>query len=97
MRKHGRTDANQETIIAALRSSGATVQPLSAVGSGCPDILVGFRGQDHLMEIKNPNVSLRDQRLTKDEAAWHNSWRGHRVWIVCTPEQAISIITKRRL
>ena len=41
MRRAARTDANQAEIVAALRGVGASVQPLHAVGQGCPDLLVG--------------------------------------------------------
>lgn len=44
MRRRAHTDRNQPAIVAALRGIGATVQPLHAVGQGCPDLLVGYRG-----------------------------------------------------
>lgn len=47
-----RVDANQRSIVADLRAIGATVEDLHEVGDGCPDIAVGFRGQNYLFEIK---------------------------------------------
>ena len=47
-----RVDMNQPEIVADLRGIGATVQHLHMVGKGCPDILVGFRGNNWLFEIK---------------------------------------------
>jgi hypothetical protein len=66
-----RIDANQPTIVAGLRESGAFVQSLAAVGQGVPDLLVGFRGAWYLLEIKNPNVPPSKQQLTADERGWH--------------------------
>ena len=43
-----RTDANHQEIVAALQTIGATVQDLSQVGAGCPDILVGYKKQNYL-------------------------------------------------
>jgi hypothetical protein len=82
-----KVDANQPAIVKALRDIGATVQHLHMVGDGCPDILVGFRGRTYLMEIK----ASKRAKLTPDERAWHESWRGT-VFVVTSPEQAIEII-----
>ncbi len=67
------TDANQQAIIDALRAAGATVHSLHRVGGGCPDLLVGFRGQNYLLEVKNPDTY---GRLGKKQLAWHKEWRG---------------------
>lgn len=81
-------DANQSEIVAALRAAGATVQHLHEVGRGCPDILVGFRGQNYLFEIKNP---FRPWRFTHLEQAWLNDWRGQ-VDKIEMAEQALRIM-----
>jgi Holliday junction resolvase len=52
VRRAARTDANQDGIVAALRGAGASVQSLAATGKGCPDLLVGWRGANLLMECK---------------------------------------------
>jgi len=83
-----RVDANQPAIVAALRDIGATVQHLHMVGDGCPDILVGYKGRTYVMEIKATPKS----RLTDDERAWHEDWRGT-VFVVTSPEQAVEIVT----
>lgn len=81
-----RTDRNQAEIVAALRQAGATVQHLHTLGRGCPDILVGYRGANYLMEIKAPGG-----RVTPDEAAWLQAWRG-RAAIVASAQQALEEI-----
>jgi len=85
------TDANQSEIVAALRELGATVTVLSQVGYGCPDILVGFRGINYTMEIKDGSKSPSRQQLTPAEMRWHNEWQGQRA-VVNSISAAISVI-----
>ena len=86
-----RVDANQPEIVKALRSVGATVQHLHEVGGGCPDTMVGFRGRNHLLEIKDGSKAPSAQRLTRHELGWHLHWQGE-VHIVATVEQALRAI-----
>lgn len=69
-------DANQNEIVEFLRKQGATVQILSSVGKGCPDILVGFNGKNLLMEIKDGSKTASQTKLTSDQVKWHSEWRG---------------------
>ena len=91
MRLASRIDDNQVEIVKALREVGATVQPLHAVGAGCPDILVGFRGTNLLMEIKDGSKSPSRRKLTPDQVAWHGHWFGQ-VAIVNSVQQAIDAL-----
>lgn len=86
-----RTDQNQSEIVTALRQAGATVQPLHTVGRGCPDVLVGFRGANYLIEVKNPAQKPSARKLTPDEAQWHAAWRGQKA-IVETADEALRAI-----
>lgn len=87
----GRQDANQPDIVSGLLYMGATVQVLSAVGQGCPDLMIGWKGQNYLIEIKNPEKPKGDQRLTPDQIKWHGFWRGQKA-VARTIEDAIAII-----
>ena len=53
MSRAKRVDANQGEIVDALRAVGAKVQPLHMVGEGVPDLLVRYRGDLHLVEVKD--------------------------------------------
>lgn len=86
MRRAAKIDRNQPEIVDALRDEGASVQILSAVGKGCPDILVGYNEVNYLMEIK-----YEDGKLTDDQRVWHTHWLG-KVYIVRTPHDAIRLI-----
>ena len=88
MRRAARVDANHKQIVKGLRSSGCTVQDLSAVGKGCPDILVGRNGVNVLMEIKTAKGKLSDV-----QKSWHESWRGL-VATVTSYDQAIEILNE---
>ena len=91
MRRAAKVDANQAEIVQALRQIGATVQSLAAVGNGCPDLLVGFRGKNWLLEIKDGNKPPSAQKLTPDQVEWHRVWAGH-VVVVNSVESAIAAI-----
>ena len=71
-----RTDANQTAIVSAFRKLGATVAITSALGKGFPDLVVGYRGQNFLVEIKDGSKPPSAQKLTPDEAAFVEKWRG---------------------
>ena len=76
MRRAAKVDANQAEIVAALRAVGATVQPLHSVGKGCPDLLVGYRGRNLLIEVKDGAKPPSARKLTPDQIEWHATWRG---------------------
>ena len=59
-----RIDDNQEGIVAALREAGATVQSTAAVGSGCPDLIVGYEGRNFLLEVKDGEKPPSRRALT---------------------------------
>ena len=82
------TDANQAEIVADLRKAGATVTSLHEVGYGCPDLLVGFRGVNYLIEIK---MDLVTAQLTPWQVDFHEAWRGQ-VDVARTSEEALRII-----
>ena len=84
-------DVTQVEIVDALRKAGATVQHLHTVGQGCPDLLVGFRGQNFLIECK-PNIGSPTRRkLRPNQQEWHDGWKGS-VAVVETPEAALAVI-----
>ena len=91
MRRAARIDRNQPDIIKALRYAGATVQPTHTLGKGCPDLLVGFRGENFLLEIKDGGKSPSRRKLTNDETTWIENWRG-KVRVISTIDEALDAI-----
>lgn len=77
MRRKARTDDNQTAVADELRARGLSVDTRCAkIGGGFPDMVVGWRGLTVLVELKNPDQPPSKQRLTDDERAWIESWRG---------------------
>lgn len=91
MRRAAKVDTNQPAIVQALREVGATVEPTHMLGRGFPDIVVGFRGVNYLIEIKDGEKSPSKRRLTSDEKEWHLAWNGT-VDIVESVEDAYEVL-----
>ena len=93
MRRAARTDANQDAIVRALEKTGATVQSLGAVGSGCPDLLVGRLGINVLLEVKQPGEKIRTDERGEKQRTFHASWRGQ-VAVVRDEFEAMEVVLK---
>ncbi len=93
MRRAHRTDANQQEIVRALRQIGASVAVTSAVGDGFVDLVVGYRGKNILLELKDGSKPPSAQKLTTDEQAFFATWRGFAV-VVRSVEEAIAVVVK---
>lgn len=89
--KAKKIDKNHGEIVNALRKAGATVQSLAGVGDGCPDLLVGYRGVNYLIEVKDGSKIPSKQKLTADQIKWHLLWGGM-VKIAKNVEEAFEII-----
>ena len=92
MRRAARTDQNHDEIVQALRKAGATVQSLAAVGAGVPDLLVGFRKQTFLVEVKNGQASPSERKLTPAQVIWHHNWNGGPLAVVGSVEDALKLL-----
>lgn len=93
MRRAAAVDANQSEIVAALRKIGATVQPLHAVGGGCPDLLVGFgHAMNFLFEVKDGSKPLSQRKLTPAQVDFHANWRGQ-VCVVSSVDEAFHALS----
>lgn len=95
--RHTKRDANHRAIVTALRQANATVVDLAAVGGGCPDLLVGFRGCNYLLEVKNPNRTGKKLHGTAQletgerQDKFRDTWRGHRA-VVTTELESLEAI-----
>lgn len=91
MRRAARIDDNQNEIVDALRSVGASVAITSMVGDGFPDLTVGFRDINYLIEIKDGSKPPSRRQLTRPEQVFHDSWWG-RIDIVNSVDEALYVI-----
>lgn len=98
MRRASNVDREQAAIVEALRAIGCSVQSLAFVGSGCPDLLVGYRSRNWLLEVKSP-IGKRGgehhsgQALRPIQREWHESWRGQAA-VVRSVEEAVVVVTE---
>lgn len=100
MRIAAKIDANQPEIVKALRKIGCTVEILSAVGKGCPDIIVGYKThsgdkRNVFFEIKDGAKPKSARKLTPDQVVWHEKWQGL-VYVVESVDDALKIIGELR-
>ena len=86
-----RVDANQLEIIKALLAIGCTVADTSRAGEGFPDLVVGYRGKNYLIECKDGNKRPSERRLTPAQIRFHKQWRGQIV-TVKNADEAISVV-----
>lgn len=71
-----RVDDNQKRIVEQLRKLNISVQHLHTVGQGCPDLLLGFRNRNFLVELKDESKPASAKKLTDDEQEFFNEWNG---------------------
>ena len=86
-----RVDDNQNEIVAALRACGATVRIISQ-GGGIPDLLVGYRGNTILIEVKDGSKVPSAQKLTEAEQEFFDTWRGGTVVIINSVDKALDLL-----
>lgn len=93
MRRAGNVDANQAAVVRKLRECAVKVEVLSDVGKGVPDLLLGFRGVNILLELKNGDKPPSARNLTADQKAWHESWPGQ-VDVVNDFDEAFAVVLR---
>lgn len=91
MRHRAKTDANHTEVVKALRAAGCSVISLAPLGCGIPDLAVGYRGRNWLLEVKDGSKPPSARKLTDDEAAFMAAWKGQYA-VVESAEQAIEVV-----
>lgn len=72
MRRAARVDANHRAICDALaRIPGLVLVDLSGAGEGVPDLVAGWRGRWHFLEIKDGTKPPSARKLTPAQVQWH--------------------------
>jgi len=91
MRRAAKADANQAEIVAALRARGATVQHTHQI-PGALDLIVGYKGIDVRIEIKDGSKPKSAQKLTPAEQGVFDNWKGNAPEIVTSVDDAMALI-----
>jgi hypothetical protein len=90
--RHSNTrDVNEKPIVAALRQIGCKVVYMDRP---C-DLLVGYRGQNFLLEVKlplGPRGGSSHSELNDDQKDFERTWPGQFA-VVRSPEEAIEVVT----
>jgi hypothetical protein len=84
LRRARRADDNRAALCEGWLKLGGSWLDLVPELGGEPDALVGWRGQDRLIEIKNPLGKPSERRPRAKQLEWHRAWRGRRPAVVET-------------
>jgi hypothetical protein len=90
MRRAARRDANEGDIIRAMRAEGAYVKQIN--DEGLFDLLVSYRGETLMIEVKDGAKPPSARRLTDAEQKFHDEWPGSDLYIVNSVEEAIALL-----
>jgi hypothetical protein len=88
-RKAVKRDGNEPEIVAALEAAGADVHVADFT-----DLVVGFRGETRLLEVKDPNAVKggKDKKQLEKQLKMMEGWNGGPWLVVETPEEALAAI-----
>jgi len=90
MRRAARRDDNEKDIIKAMRDAGAYVKVIN--DEGLFDLLVSYRGETLLVEVKDGAKPPSARRLTDAEQKFHDEWPGCNLYIVNSVEEALALL-----
>lgn len=88
-----KADKNQPELFKQVRKLGFSIVSVHEVGKGCPDAIIGARGRNYLIEIKDPLKPPSARKLTPDELRFHSEWKGQ-VSVVETIDDVLKLIEK---
>jgi len=96
MRRAARVDANHASIVKALRDAGCGVLDLSAVGKGCPDLLVHPPTYPEcriavMLEVKDGSKPPSERKLTPAQVKFHAKWKGW-ISVVTSVDEALAAV-----
>jgi len=87
-------DANQRIIMKNCRQiPGVSIVSIHTLGKGIPDALMGYKGKNFLLEIKDGELTKSRKKLTPDEQKFHKNWKGQ-VCIIESFDDVLDIILK---
>jgi hypothetical protein len=94
MRTAARVDANQKEIVEGLRKLDAYVLITSQLKNAF-DILVGYKGNTYIIEIKDGSKPEKQRQLTKGELKCMEGFQkvGVKYHVINSLDEAISLLT----
>lgn len=92
-----KTDSNHKRIIDNCRKiPQLSVYSTHTLGKGFPDIVIGYKGKNYLIEIKDGDKPKSQTKLTEDEIKFHDQWKGQ-VCIVYSFDDILNILINERM
>ena len=73
-----------------MREAGAYVKAIN--DEGLFDLLVSYRGETMLIEVKDGAKPPSARRLTEAEQKFHDEWPGSNLYIINSVEEALSLL-----
>ena len=90
MRRAARRDAGEDQMVSALEACGAYVKKIN--DGGTFDLLVWYRGNTLLLEVKDGRKPPSAQALTLAEEKFHREWPGDNLHIVNSVDAALALL-----
>jgi len=90
MRRAARRDDNEQDIIKAMREVGAYVKVIN--DEGLFDLLVNYRGETMLIEVKDGAKPPSARRFIEAEQKFHDEWPGSDLYIINSVEEALALL-----
>lgn len=87
----GRQDGNARPIVDTFLAFGASWADLHMVGGGVADGLLGYAGQNELVEIKTPKGTF-----TKAQKVFRATWHGRPPIVVRSMQDALDLLSALR-
>ena len=82
MRRAAKVDSNQNEVVKLLRKiPGVSVAITSQLGNGFVDFVVGYKGKNYMIELKDGDKVASKRKLTADEESFKSMWTGQ--YTVC--------------
>lgn len=91
MRRAARVDVNQQRIVAVFKKASASVAITSSQHNGYPDLTIGYRGYNILVEIKDGSKPPSARKLTPKQIEFRNGWKGE-YRIITSEAEALALI-----
>lgn len=91
MPRRANPDQNRSALREGWLKLGGSWLDIHPLEGGEPDALLGWRGMDRLVEIKNPLRPPSARRPREKQAEWHRSWRGRRPAVVETLAEMVAL------
>ena len=93
MRRAARADVNQHELVKFIRKMGASWQHTHAI-PGALDGILGYRGIDIRVEIKDPDQPPSRRTLTPAEEKTIDEWKGRPPVIIETEADVVALLAK---